>query len=396
MNTQRPYENVPRPPGTVPFQANRQSQGFPYYAAQVYSSQSAFIPTTIPMSSGLDNKIQVPLPASSPVFYQPPLPIEPSPHAIISEAVPNIVPVSCPLTLSLPAPPFYTPVETKKPTKRIYKSSKGIYKCDKCERTYLSYPALYTHIKLKHPDLSQLAPVVKSNRGRPRKSTIEDEKEFACGAWFEDERRKGGPTDPILGFPEAYAAIYKKAAGEYSKHPIHVALSTISCTRSIKQEESDEVKEPPDEYSEIRHKRQTKCDHVLAEYLAYAAQRVSKEYYATVTKFILLYRECANSAVERLNEEKKKLPDILLIQENKAKSKSEQLNMMTEGEYCLRNNAEQLPDVSNNFITTFLPEKHPEFNIDEAKGLTLNLCNWLFHNKYTCSTLSLVCRSLII
>lgn len=44
------------------------------------------------------------------------------------------------------------------------------YKCKQCDRTYLSYPALYTHIKTKHT-----APGVGSlhtgrGRGRPKKS----------------------------------------------------------------------------------------------------------------------------------------------------------------------------------------------------------------------------------
>ena len=48
------------------------------------------------------------------------------------------------------------------------------HKCKYCDKTYLSYPALYTHTKQKHsvgPDGEQRAPPTSGRgRGRPRKS----------------------------------------------------------------------------------------------------------------------------------------------------------------------------------------------------------------------------------
>ena len=48
-----------------------------------------------------------------------------------------------------------------------------IHKCKYCDKTYLSYPALYTHTKQKHsmgPDGEQRAPPTSGRgRGRPRK-----------------------------------------------------------------------------------------------------------------------------------------------------------------------------------------------------------------------------------
>ena len=55
--------------------------------------------------------------------------------------------------------------------KRLHKPEKGVYKCKQCERTYLSYPALYTHCKIKHPIARSAKGLAKpSNRGRPRKT----------------------------------------------------------------------------------------------------------------------------------------------------------------------------------------------------------------------------------
>ena len=48
------------------------------------------------------------------------------------------------------------------------------FKCNYCTKTYLSYPALYTHIKQKHskgPDGEARAPPTSGRgRGRPRKN----------------------------------------------------------------------------------------------------------------------------------------------------------------------------------------------------------------------------------
>ena len=44
------------------------------------------------------------------------------------------------------------------------------YKCNQCERTYLSYPALYTHIKTKHSTQGETPLTSGRGRGRPKKN----------------------------------------------------------------------------------------------------------------------------------------------------------------------------------------------------------------------------------
>ena len=45
-----------------------------------------------------------------------------------------------------------------------------MFKCQHCEKTYLSYPALYTHMKTKHSvPLEQTSMVNGRSRGRPKK-----------------------------------------------------------------------------------------------------------------------------------------------------------------------------------------------------------------------------------
>jgi hypothetical protein len=48
-----------------------------------------------------------------------------------------------------------------------------LYKCSKCDKTYLSYPALYTHTKLKHLQPGESPSITNGRmRGRPRKNIV--------------------------------------------------------------------------------------------------------------------------------------------------------------------------------------------------------------------------------
>ena len=60
--------------------------------------------------------------------------------------------------------------ETKKPLRRTKNDTAGrTYKCKICGKSYLSYPALYTHSKQKHNTCS----TSERGRGRPKKETNE-------------------------------------------------------------------------------------------------------------------------------------------------------------------------------------------------------------------------------
>ncbi len=47
------------------------------------------------------------------------------------------------------------------------------HKCTQCDRTYLSYPALYTHIKTKHSKEGEAPLLSGRGRGRPKKNVCE-------------------------------------------------------------------------------------------------------------------------------------------------------------------------------------------------------------------------------
>ena len=111
----------------------------------------------------------------------------------------------------------------------------------------------------------------------------------------------------------------------------------------------------------------SKCDEIFAEYILKVSKVCNKEFLIKVLKFVTIFRECLNII-------------------NKGK------NSGGREDYSECNNAEDAPDISNDFVTDFL-EKDPElfeFSKEDAIDMTQNFCQWLYDNNYTCSKLSLI------
>ena len=111
----------------------------------------------------------------------------------------------------------------------------------------------------------------------------------------------------------------------------------------------------------------SKCDEVFADYIVKMSNYCNSIFFIKLLKFITLFRECVNSI-------------------NREKSRNE------GRDYTEVNNAEDVPDVSNEFITEFLDPDTNSFDIskEEAIDLTQNFCHWLYENNFTCSKLSLI------
>ncbi len=112
----------------------------------------------------------------------------------------------------------------------------------------------------------------------------------------------------------------------------------------------------------------SKCDEIFADYLLKVSKLCREEFFVQVIKFVTLFRECMNIQY---------------------KNRKFDMNSL---EYSETMNAEDAPDVSNEFITDFLDWDINPFGLckDKAIDLTQNLCQWLYDNNYTCSKLSLV------
>ncbi len=150
--------------------------------------------------------------------------------------------------------------------------------------------------------------------------------------------------------------------GGFSRHPVYLSL-----TRLKEGLDADRAKLETTHDSEYRFKGEATCDDAFAEYLHFAAQRACREYYMKVVMFAMLYRECVNTNCGKLPT----MPQV-----------------STDVEYCAGHNADYLPDLSNEFVSGFLPKRDPKgllIGVDVATELTLNFCHWLFINCYTCS-----------
>jgi len=143
----------------------------------------------------------------------------------------------------------------------------------------------------------------------------------------------------------------------------------------------DKNKGKPEEDA-FQKKKSKKCDEIFAEYLDSVAKYVNKDTYKEVLKFVFLFRECLNQHGDHLLKNK---PDTAGYVPATANGKSD-----SNGEYCSTNNAEQAPEVSNEFVTLYLDDVKTNFGKMDAIELTQNFCGWLFNGGYTCSKLSLI------
>ena len=232
--------------------------------------------------------------------------------------------------------------------------------------------------------------------------------------YFRAEERKGGPTAVIYGFESAYDKIYGKAeTKKYAEHPFYECLNKLHLKlikeimyeiehpggfnaegkaalnkdekiKVIPKKEEAQASEGLNDEDELERKRKKCCDDVFGEYLGTIARKVRKEYYARILSFVLLLRECVNQNSKKLLEDRKLLPGHLFPKNDGCDHPSR--------DYCCTNNAEQVPDICNEFVLGYFEEKKMciEMDTPEAVELTQNMCHWMFINGYTCSKISLI------
>lgn len=111
----------------------------------------------------------------------------------------------------------------------------------------------------------------------------------------------------------------------------------------------------------------SKCDDIFADYIIKVSKCAKKEFFEKVLKFVILFRESLNIT-------------------NSEKCGNE------EKEYTELYNAEDAPDISNEFVTEFLDTEANLFGFqkEESIDVTQNFCQWLYDNNFTCSKLSLI------
>lgn len=253
-------------------------------------------------------------------------------------------------------------VEQKKIRKRATKKDTDIrnFKCDHCDKSYLSYPALYTHCKQKHNTNNHSG----RNRGRPKKepgeSTEKNLYDPQTSAYFQQENRKGRTSISDINncAKNAFNFIYEthiqevidRKMKEYKDINEHIFLGNyINDVHNIEEDYEDE---------------KTPTDKVLMNYLNKMSVYCNENYFVKLIVFVTLFREHIN---------------IINKQEN----------------YTVVTEAEDVPEKSNEFITDFLfpgDDQKESFGFDkeESINLTRNLCNWMYTHNFTCSKLFLI------
>lgn len=120
-------------------------------------------------------------------------------------------------------------------------------------------------------------------------------------------------------------------------------------------------------YPKVLDGENSLCDEVFADYLVKVSKVCRSDFFTKVYKYVILFRECVN-----------------ILYADKATSGDKNFTEVF--------NAEDAPDISNEFVTEFLDGDSNAFGFqkEEAIDLTQNFCQWLYDNNFTCSKLSLI------
>ena len=267
-------------------------------------------------------------------------------------------------------------LENKKSPKASKRRSKTeiegrTFECKLCNKRYLSYPALYTHCKQKHNTNNSSG----RGRGRPKKEGLELETEKnkfnpVNHTYFSKEERTGKtePTEINNCVDEAFSEIYSES------HKSRNELRAMKSYNSVDQHPFlNKFKNDIHDINKNMLNEHEITDKVLIYYLNKMSQFCNPTYFTKLIKFVTLFREHVNNFnIEKVDE----------------------IENGIRKEYTEINNAEDVPDSSNEFITDFLePDTKNEdfgFSKEESIELTQNLCYWMYDNNFTCSKLSLI------
>jgi hypothetical protein len=190
--------------------------------------------------------------------------------------------------------------------------------------------------------------------------------------------------------------LYNPATFDYFKHPertgetndfIEVSNSTfysIYYNAKLTEEKKSKMKsysspqEHPFIYKLLEYLESPKlvdenssADDIFFYYIYKVSRYARPESFQRVLKYVILYREYVN----------------YMYQDRVKKEYEGQIVGYTEA-----TNPEDIPDISNEFITEYLDVDMElfEYNKEEAIDLTQNFCQWLYDNNFTCSKLTLL------
>ena len=264
------------------------------------------------------------------------------------------------------------------------------FQCPDCDKCYLSGPALTTHRKTKHGyELNN----DKKIRGRPRKDNVQEnpttQSQNKYNSFFKNDTRKPQSLDQTMNDDLNNLEIIKKFLTDAFRH---------CCTEHPEiSEKYGNIEQYPlyklvidnwgKEIPEIEHEsylddsrnknkneplkkiKQPNVDSLFYLYLKEFSTKTNKDYFWFIVKFIVLFREGINIL-------KKDMVTEEVINGDKT-------------EFTQIYNAEEIPEVCNDFFLDFMePKRFFGLNKEELIELIQHFCFWLYTNMYCPSHLT--------
>lgn len=135
------------------------------------------------------------------------------------------------------------------------------------------------------------------------------------------------------------------------------------------------------------------CDDVFAQYLRHLSTMVCTDFYKTMIRFVLLYRDCFNQFGWLKKAEADCREARVTLEEKNVQARVDSYkDFINTYEFCIINNGELLPEICNEFVTIYLNDKKDIAGFDRAEAIDYvrHFCHWLFINGHTCSKLSMI------
>ena len=266
------------------------------------------------------------------------------------------------------------------------------FQCPDCDKCYLSGPALTTHRKTKHGyELNN----DKKIRGRPRKDNPQENPTIVSqnkyNSFFKNETRKPQSLDQTINDNLITLEVIQKYLTDAFRHcctehpEISEKYGNIEQYPLYKLVIDNWGKEVP----EIEHEsylddsrnknkneplkkiKQPNVDSLFYLYLKEFSNKTNKEYFWFMVKFVVLFREGINIL-------KKDMVTEEVVNGDKT-------------EFTQIFNAEEIPEVCNDFFLDFMePKRFFGLNKEELIELIQHFCFWLYTNMYCPSHLTLL------
>ena len=266
------------------------------------------------------------------------------------------------------------------------------FRCPDCDKCYLSGPALTTHRKTKHGyELNN----DKKIRGRPRKDNVGENPTVVSqnkyNVFFKNETRKPPSLDQTINDNLITLEIIQKFLTDAFRHCVteHPELSAKyenieqyplyklvidnwnKETPDIEQESYlDDSRNKPKSDQRIKINKPN-VDGLFYLYLKEFSKKTNKDYFWFMVKFVVLFRESINII-------KKDMVTKEMVNGDKT-------------EFTQIYNAEEIPEVCNDFFLDFMePKRFFGLNKEELIELIQHFCFWLYTNMYCPSHLMLI------